>query len=50
MHDMDTMTSQIIGVSIVCSGADQINVKAPRHWTLLRESTRDRWIPLTKGQ
>ena len=50
MHDMDAIASQIIGISIVCSGADQINVKAPRHWTLLMESTGDGWIPLTKGQ
>ena len=26
------------------------NIKAPRHWPLLGESTGDRWNPLTKGQ
>ena len=26
------------------------NIKALRHWPLYRESTGDRWIPLTKGQ
>ena len=26
------------------------NIKAPRHWALLGESTGDHWIPLTKGQ
>ena len=26
------------------------NIKAPRHWPLLGESTDHRWIPLTKGQ
>ena len=26
------------------------NIKAPRRWHLSGESTRDRWIPLTKGQ
>ena len=26
------------------------NIKAPRHWPLWRESTGNRWIPLTKGQ
>ena len=26
------------------------NIKDPRHWPLWRESTDDRWIPLTKGQ
>ena len=48
------MASQITGVPIVCStvcsGADQENVKAPRHWPLWGESTGDRWIQLTKGQ
>ena len=33
---MNVMASQITGVSIgysiVCSGADQRNIKAPRHW------------------
>ena len=26
------------------------NIKAPRHWPLCGEFTRDRWIPRTKGQ
>ena len=51
---MSTIASQITGVSIVysivCSGADQRNIKAPRHWPLWGEFTGDRWIPLTKGQ
>ena len=34
------------------SGVDQINIKAPRHWHLWVESTRDGWKvdSLTKGQ
>ena len=51
---MSAMASQITGVSIVCSavcsGADQDNIKAPRHWPLWGESNGDRWIPITKGQ
>ena len=51
---MNAMASQIIGVSIVCLPCVQAqikkNIKAPRHWPLLGESTGDRWIPLTKGQ
>ena len=31
------------------SGADQGNIKSPRHWPFLWESTGDSWIPLTKG-
>ena len=48
--------SQSTGVSIVfssvCSGAKPIleNIKAPRHWLLLGESTGHQWIPFTKGQ
>ena len=26
------------------------NIKGPRYWPFERESTSDRWIPLTKGQ
>ena len=26
------------------------NIKAPRHWPLLGETSGDRWISLTKGQ
>ena len=49
------MAFQITGVTIVCSavnsGTDIGNkIKAPRHRPFLRESTDDRWIPLTKGQ
>ena len=43
---MGAMTSQITGVSIVSatvySGADQRNIKAPRHWPLWREFTGGR--------
>ena len=31
-------------------GADQRNIKAPRHWPLCGELTGHRWIPRTKGQ
>ena len=51
---MSTVASQITGVSIVystvCSGADQRNIKTPRHWPMWGELIGDRWIPLTKGQ
>ena len=51
---MSAVSSQITGVSIVCStvysGAIKENLKAPRHWPLYGESSGDRWIPLTKGQ
>ena len=51
---MSAMASQITGVSIVAQPFDQAQIKekieAPRHWPLWRESTGDRWIPLTKGQ
>ena len=30
-------------------GADQRNIKAPRHWPLWGEFTGDRWIPRTAG-
>ena len=36
--------------SIVYSGADQKNIKAPRHWPLCREFTGDRGIHHTNGQ
>ena len=26
------------------------NIKAPRHWRFVKETTGDRWIPLRKGQ
>ena len=41
-HKMSPMASQITGVSIVCptvcSGADQRNIKAPRHWPLCKRN------------
>ena len=50
---MGVMASQIADVSTVCStvcsGTHQENIKAPRHWPLLGESTGDRWFPLAKG-
>ena len=36
--------------STVCSGADQRNIKATRHWPLWVEFSGDRWIPRTKDQ
>ena len=51
---MSAMESQIIGVLIVYSTVVRVqikeNIKAPRHWPLCGEFTRDRWIPRTKGQ
>ena len=51
---MSAMACQITGALIVyltvCSGADQENIKAPRHWPLWGEFTGDRWIPCTEGQ
>ena len=51
---MSALASQSTGFSIVClrigSGADQWNIKAPRHWPLCGEFTGDRWISRTKGQ
>ena len=51
---MSTMASQLtttkIFRSIVYSGANQRNIKAPRHWPLWGELTCDRWIPQRKGQ
>ena len=46
---MSGMASQITGVSMVCwtvcSGVDQRNIKALRHWPLWGELTGDRRIP-----
>ena len=46
---ISAMASQITCASSVCSsvcsGADQRNIKAPRHWPLWGESTGDRWFP-----
>ena len=51
---MGAITSQITGVSIVystvCPGADQRNIKAPRHWPSWGEFTGDQWKPRTEGQ
>ena len=44
------ITSLTIVYSIVYSGADHRNIKAPRHWSLCGEFTGDRWIPRTNGQ
>ena len=44
------ITSVSIVFSAVGSGADQSNIKAPRHWPLCGEFTGDRWIPRTKGK
>ena len=38
----DCFTQQFI------QGADKRNIKAPRHWPLCREFTRERWIPAQK--
>ena len=44
-------TSLTIVYSTVHSGADQRNIKAPRHWPLWGEQfTGDRWILRTNGQ
>ena len=51
---MGAIASQITSLTIVYwavySGADQRNIKAPRHWPLCGEFTEDRWIPRTNGQ
>ena len=51
---MSMSLSQITNLTIVYLtvylGADQRNIKAPRHWPLWGEFTGDRWIPDTKGQ
>ena len=44
------ITSLPVVYSTVYSGADQENMKAPRHWPLWREFTGDRWIPRTRGR
>ena len=47
------MASQITSLTIVhltvYSGADQINIKAPRHWPLCGKFIGHRWIPRTQG-
>ena len=53
---ISAMVSQIFSLMIVCSivhsGTDQRNIKAPRHWPLCGEFivTGDRWIPRTNDQ
>ena len=51
---MSAIAYQIKSVAIVYlsvySGADQKNIKAPRHLPLCEEFTGDRWIPRTNGQ
>ena len=48
---MGFMASQITSNSTICSTAFQPNIREnPHHWPFVRESTGDRWIPLTKGQ
>ena len=48
------MASQITDISIVCSSvysdADQKKHQSSTSLAFVRESTGDRWIPLTKGQ
>ena len=44
------ITSLAIVYSIIYSGADQKNIKAPRHWRLYEEFTDDLWIPRTNVQ
>ena len=43
------ITSIAIVRSLVCSDAEQRNLKALLHWPLWEESTGNWWIPLTKG-
>ena len=43
------ITSLTLVYSTVYSGADQRNIKAPRHWPLCGEFTGDRWIPRTRA-
>ena len=49
---ISAISSQVVGVSIVCSteGQAQIkeNIKAPRQWLLWGKFTGYRWIPCTK--
>ena len=58
LHDsdlkMDTMASQITGVSIVCSGvcssADQVKHQSSASLAVVRGIIGHRWIPLTEDQ
>ena len=51
---MTMLASQItiltVVYSIVYSGVNQKNIKAPRHWPLCGKFTGDRWISRTNGQ
>ena len=51
---MGAMASQITSLTIVYStfilAQIKENIKAPRHWPLCGEFTRDRWILRTNGQ
>ena len=50
---MGAVASQIFSLTIVYSTFIQVqikeNIKAPRHWPLCGEFTRDRLIPRTNG-
>ena len=46
---MSAMASQITSLTIVYSGADQENTKAPRHWPLWGEFTGDREFPAQRA-
>ena len=51
MGAMSSLITSLTSVySTVHSCADKENIKAPRHWPLCGEFTRDRWIPRTNGQ
>ena len=51
---MGMIASQITSLTIVYPTVIQMqikgNIKAPRHWPLCGEFTRDLWIPCTNGQ
>ena len=50
---MNTMASAITDVSFTerfVQAQIKENIKAPRRWPFLGESTSDQWIPRTKGQ
>ena len=47
---MGLIASQITSLTIVYSVQIKENIKAPRHWPLCGEFTRNRWIPRTNGQ
>ena len=49
VSESQVIPSITIIYSTVYSGADQRNIKAPRHWLLCGEFTGDQWIPRTKA-